>query len=391
VHFLFPYLARYKAVNWTRYHHLFDQLARSGHRVTVLQPPPATLVETNFQEIDVELPAGIRLLDVPMPGWLWNRAWPLDKLVKKGAYGRACRSTVARILDQDPPEVLLVYNLPQAPLLGMAPAPGHPYLKVFDLADDYEAMLRTELGALALPPLLAAGRHTLHGMMREADLVLAVSHTLADAYPGRDIQVLPNGVDLARFAARRQSAGPRRPGPPVVGYLGAFEYFIDFELILALASRLPDFSFRLIGGGRDLPAVREKVRTRGLANVQLPGPLPYHEVPDALADFDYCLNLFVPIPISHGACPLKLFEYLAMGKPVLSTDLSELRRLAPDFLVTVGDAEAGAAALRRLEADPAQRARLARAGLDWVERSFDWARLAERLVEKIETKLAQAA
>ena len=84
MHILFPYLARYKAINWTRYHHLFGQLAESGHRITVLQPPPAELGETNFQDIEVELPENIRLHDVPMPDWFWRRSWPLDMLLKKG-------------------------------------------------------------------------------------------------------------------------------------------------------------------------------------------------------------------------------------------------------------------------------------------------------------------
>ena len=389
MHLLFPYLARYKAVNWTRYHHLFDQLAAAGHRITVLQPPPAALVETNFQEIDVELPPGIELADVPMPRWLWERRWPLEKLVRKGAYGLACRRSVADVLAGDPPDALLVYNLPQAGLLGLAAPGAPPPVRVFDLADDYEAMLRTELGALALPPVLAAGRRTLHRMLDRADLRLAVSHTLADAYPGRGIEVLPNGVDLRRFQAVRRPLLDRAGQVPVVGYVGAFEYFIDFDLIIETARRLPEFRFRLVGAGRDFEAVREKAA--GLANVELPGPVPFHDVPAEIAGFDYCLNLFVPLPISHGACPMKLFEYLAMGKPVLSTDLAELRRLGPDFLVPANDAEQAAAALRRLEADREEAARRAAAGLRWVEERFDWARLAARLVELIEARAGRVA
>ncbi len=94
MHILFPYLARFKSVNWTRYHHLFGQLAQMGHRITVLQPPPADLNETNFQEIEVDLPESIKLIDVPMPDWIWKRRWPLDKLIKKGSYGLFCRKQV---------------------------------------------------------------------------------------------------------------------------------------------------------------------------------------------------------------------------------------------------------------------------------------------------------
>jgi len=388
VHILFPYLARYRAVNWTRYHHLFGQLAAMGHRITVLQPPAADIGETNFQEIDVELPVGISLQDVGMPGWFWKRRWPLDKLVKKGSYGLICRDTVERIVAEDPVDALIVYNLPQAGLLSIQPR-TRKLVRVFDLADDYEAMLAKELGRLAVRPLLWQGRRTLQGMIEAADLVLSVSHTLAEDYPGRRIEVLPNGVDFARFdavhAATAGRVGRAEEGRrPVVGYLGAFEYFIDFALILDIAARMPDTRFRLVGAGRDFESVRRAAAERGLENVELPGPVPFHRVPAEIAAMDVCLNLFVPIPISHKASPMKLFEYLAMGKPVLTTDLDELRRYGVDFLVTVGSADEAAAALARLAADPAERARRAAAGRDWVRATCDWKDIANRLVELIE-------
>jgi glycosyltransferase involved in cell wall biosynthesis len=388
VHILFPYLARYRAVNWTRYHHLFGQLATMGHRITVLQPPAADIGETNFQEIEVDLPANIALQDVAMPGWFWNRRWPLDKLVKKGSYGLACRDTVERIVAEDPVDALIVYNLPQAGLLDIQPR-GRKLVRVFDLADDYEAMLAKELGRLAIGPLLWQGRRTLRGMLESADLVLSVSHSLAEDYPGHRIEVLANGVDFARFDAVHGATAARVGGNEaghrlVVGYLGAFEYFIDFPLILDIAARMPETRFRLIGAGRDFEGVRREAAARGLENVELPGPVPFHRVPAEIAAMDVCLNLFVPIPISHKASPMKLFEYLAMGKPVLTTDLDEVRRYGVDFLVTVHSADEAAAALRRLAADPAERARRAAAGREWVRAAFDWKDIANRLVELIE-------
>jgi len=389
LHILFPYLARYKAVNWTRYHHLFGQLAEMGHRITVLQPPPAALGETNFQEIDVELPENIKLIDVPMPGWLWNRRWPLDKLVKKGSYGLACRSTVSRIFAEDPPDALLTYNLPQAGLLRLAPLAGRKLVRIFDLADDYEAMLETELGGLAIPPLLWQGRRTLHGMLDDADLVLCISNALADDYRERHMEVLANGVDFARFDAVAKSAveggdatdGKRRP---VIGYLGAFEYFIDFDLILSMAARMPEYTFRLVGGGRDFDKVLEKAAIMRLENIEMPGGVPFDQVPAEIAQMDVCLNLFVPIPISHKASPMKLFEYLAMEKPVLTTDLDEVRRYDADFLYTVTNAEEACAALRAIFDRPEESARRAAEGREWARRSFDWKDIANRFVELVE-------
>jgi glycosyltransferase involved in cell wall biosynthesis len=224
-------------------------------------------------------------------------------------------------------------------------------------------------------------------MLDRADLVLSISATLAELYPGRDIELLPNGVNLSRFSAARAELAPVLRDPPVVGYLGAFEYFIDFEMILGAAALLPGYRFRLVGGGRDFDAVRARVQALGLANVELPGPVPFDRVPGEIGGMDVCLNLFARIPISHRACPMKLFEYLAMGKPVLTTVLDEVRRYGADFLIEVGSAEETAAAIQRLVEKPEERARRARAGLDWVAAGFDWKTIAQRFAALVEERL----
>jgi glycosyltransferase involved in cell wall biosynthesis len=390
MHILFPYLARYKAANWTRYHHLFGKLAEMGHRITVLQPPPADLAETNFMEIEVDLPENIVLQDVKMPGWFWNRRWPKDKLIKKGSYGIACKGDVARIMATDPVDAMIVYNLPQAGLLALKPPSGEPPVRIFDLADDYEAMLQTELGRAGFGLILKKGRQVLRGMIRDADQVLCISHSLAEDYPEEDIEILPNGVDFSRFDAAYSEIEKREPDSrPVIGYLGALEYFIDFEMILQTARLLPDCTFRLIGGGRDEQAIRRRVTELGLGNVELPGTVPFDQVPMEIGRMDICLNLFELIPISHKASPMKLFEYLAMGKPVLTTALDEIGRYQADFLETVGSPEETAATIGRLLADPDHCREIGERGRAWVKRSFDWQDLAEQLVKLIERKMGE--
>ena len=57
---LFPYLARWRSANWSRYHQLLTLLCRKGHRVYVLEPPPLpSAQETNYTDLDVELPEGM--------------------------------------------------------------------------------------------------------------------------------------------------------------------------------------------------------------------------------------------------------------------------------------------------------------------------------------------
>ena len=98
---LFPYMARWKSINWTRYHSLFSCLAESGHEVFVLQPPRLDSQETNFQEIEVEIPENLHLIDVEIPGWIWDRKFPLEKLVKKGLYCLYSLRSAKRVVDQN--------------------------------------------------------------------------------------------------------------------------------------------------------------------------------------------------------------------------------------------------------------------------------------------------
>ena len=90
MNFLFPYLARWRTVNWTRYHQLFTRLADRGHDVYVLQPPASNMPETNFQEIEVEVPGRLHLIEVPVNDALWQAHLPLNKLLKKGYYAVEC-------------------------------------------------------------------------------------------------------------------------------------------------------------------------------------------------------------------------------------------------------------------------------------------------------------
>ena len=68
---LFPYMARWHAVNWTRYHSLLYALADAGHEIHVLQPPPLVSAETNFQEITPRPHPGVVLHEVALTPWLW--------------------------------------------------------------------------------------------------------------------------------------------------------------------------------------------------------------------------------------------------------------------------------------------------------------------------------
>jgi glycosyltransferase involved in cell wall biosynthesis len=212
-----------------------------------------------------------------------------------------------------------------------------------------------------------------------ADLVIATSVTLAEERRlyNPNTHWVSNGADVAHFGRPAEPAAELRAlKRPLVGFVGGLSQWVDLEVVAFLARERPRWTFVLIGPlGIPTDAVTE------LANVRLFGPRPYEVLPSYLAGMDVGLIPFRDEPVTYHADPIKAYEYLAAGLPVVSTDLPALRRLAHvarlartprQFLVeldsAIGEGRDAHAAERRAEA----------AKHSWDARFADVARLIEQ-------------
>jgi GT2 family glycosyltransferase/glycosyltransferase involved in cell wall biosynthesis len=107
---------------------------------------------------------------------------------------------------------------------------------------------------------------------------------------------------------------------PVIGYYGALAQWLDYPLLAALADRRPEWNFILVGDifVDDLAGLEHK------PNVQLLGRKPYSQMPLYLEHFDACLIPFRLYNVTHAVDPVKFYEYISAGKPVISTPLTEM-------------------------------------------------------------------
>ena len=103
---------------------------------------------------------------------------------------------------------------------------------------------------------------------------------------------------------------------PIFGFVGMLQECIDYALLESLAKTRPDATIFLIG--RTLPGVNLDSLKR-YPNVVVHGLVPQPELPAFIAQFDVCLNVFRAGALSKDVSPLKFYEYLATGKPVVST------------------------------------------------------------------------
>ena len=185
-----------------------------------------------------------------------------------------------------------------------------------------------------------------------------------------DIAIEPNGVDAELFATPRARPADL-PAGIVVGYAGKLAHRIDAELVREVAARMPDVTFVFVGPVLDEASVRP---LRGQMNIRLLGDRPYVDVPSYMHHFDVA---WIPHRVGEGETggdPIKLYEYWASGRPVVSTPIDGLEQWQAD-LDLVRTPEEAVAALRRMLAEP-------RVGTIPPER--DWAAIADRMVRVLD-------
>jgi hypothetical protein len=147
--------------------------------------------------------------------------------------------------------------------------------------------------------------------------------------------LVPNAADYDHFAravpTEEIPAELRALPRPVIGYVGEVADWLDTSLLCALAARHPGWSIVLVG-----PATMEARAALDVPNVHVLGRRPYSELPRYLAGFDCALIPFRATPLTAAVSPIKLYEYLAAGKPVVSTPLPSVMPFAREILIAAG-------------------------------------------------------
>lgn len=213
------------------------------------------------------------------------------------------------------PQFVLWYYTPQALKFS-----DHliPLATVYDCMDELSAFKN------ASPELPALER----ALMGRADLVLTGGHSLYEAKKAQhtNIHPMPSSVDIPHFAqARHRAADPvdqSRLARPRLGFFGVIDERLDIQLLAGLADARPLWQLIMIG-----PVVKidpSELPTR--PNIHYLGPKSYQELPRYIAGWDVALLLFARNESTRFISPTKTPEYLAAGKPVVSTSIRDVVR-----------------------------------------------------------------
>lgn len=215
---------------------------------------------------------------------------------------------------------------------------------IYDITDDWTKM----------PSIVGTEKTRLmvedKRLCEAADLVVVCSKALENsrAALSRRIERVPNGVDAAHYrgaSAEVSASKDSQLGRPVFGYLGTLHADrLDISLVLALASRCPEA--RVVLCGPDYLRPQEKLRLQERENVELKAQVAYRDVPKVLAGFDVCIVPHHCNAFTNSLNPIKLWEYLASGKPIASTPVAGFSDY-PDLICLGRGSDGFALACRR--------------------------------------------
>lgn len=228
---------------------------------------------------------------------------------------------------------------------------------------------------------------------RHSRHIVVISHALADlfvdaGFPPSRLKVAADAVNHAQFMDGKKTE-PQGTGRLRVGYAGSMARGRGIDLLLQVARKCPEIDFILAGGSQD---ERRDLPSQASANIEFTGFLPPRDVPAFLKS---CMVLVAPY--QHNVCaaegkrntcrwmsPIKLFEYMAAGRPVLVSDLPVLHEIMTReeaVFITPDCVDNWVAALRSLQ-NPKLRAKLGACAQKRVMRDYTWQDRARAVLQE---------
>lgn len=314
---------------WTNKQHVASQLASRGHRVLYIESlglrrPSAS--KADLKRILFRAWKGVRPpRNVSTNLWVWSpvvlpfHGNPVVRLINRVSLrlGLSFWSTIRNI------SVSRAIFWTYSPLT----------TSFFDLSSFSSVVYHCVDEVKAQPgmPVGEIERRELE-LVRSSDVVFVTSRSLERSrlIENRNTYYFSNVADYDHFSRARLASTIVPPdikgvGRPVIGFVGAISgYKMDFGLVAEVARLQPDWSFVLIGKVGEGDPWTDVSALKGLPNVHLIGPKPYRELPAYMKGMDVAMLPCAINEYTAGMFPMKFFEYLSAGLPVVSTPLEAL-------------------------------------------------------------------
>ncbi|HEY3375018.1 MAG TPA: glycosyltransferase family 4 protein [Candidatus Aquicultor sp.] len=246
--------------------------------------------------------------------------------------------------------------------------------------------------------------------LKAADVVVVVSQAIKDELVARGIEpekvlVNPNGVDPDKYSPQVDGSAIRTnyalDDKTVIGFIGTFGKWHGAEVLAEAFGKLlqtyPEYRVKvhllMIGDGVTMMQVRENLSKYGVKGIcTLTGIIPQEEGPSYLAACDILASPHVPNPDGSPffGSPTKLFEYMAMGKGIVASDLDQIGEILEHnktaWMVKPGDVDSLVGGLKILIDDKDLRAHLGKAAREEVVAKYTWKEHTRKIIEKLKER-----
>lgn len=373
---LYHHRTRSKDGQYVHIEEMINALRLLGHEVIIVAPPSA---ETESFGSDA---GAVAVLKRYMPKWCYE-------LIELAYSAVAYRRLAAAVREHQPDVLYERYNLFLPAGIWLARKYKLPMLLEINAPILEE---RTKYDGLSLTRL---ARWSQSYAWRKADLVLPVTQVLGDmvqAYgvPAERIVVIPNGINDDRFDGNADVPAAKRAlgleGQLVLGFTGFVREWHGLDQVIDLIANDPPDALRtllVVGDGPARAALEQQAAKLGIAaRVHFTGIVERDDVAKYVSAFDIALQ---PAVVDY-ASPLKLFEYLALGKAIVAPGQPNIREILTHeknaLLFDPAHPEQLAASIHRLCVDPALRLHVAAGARNAiVEQRLTWKANAQRVVD----------
>lgn len=269
---------------------------------------------------------------------------------------------------------------------------------IYDIADDLPEMIRTspqipfflkpfgaKLGSIMLQKNISASKITLYS-----------THSLKEDYnlPQSKSEYIPNGVDTQLFKLYSSNELKSSLGIDdelIIGFVGALREWVDLEPVFESLQQLSQhlkLKLLIVGEESHLGKNKELARKYSVSDkVIFAGTVPYLDVPKYMSCMDICLIPFKKDSVSKNSLPLKLFEYMACEKPVISTGLPGVINAVGEKVLYASNASEFSDKITYLYNNEEIRNSMGVQGREYVEKHYDWSIICSRIEEILEESL----
>jgi glycosyltransferase involved in cell wall biosynthesis len=380
-------------------HHLAELFSMKGHNVFVIdcrEPDAKSLIDgfhtstiTNFNRVYKN--ASITLFRLPSL---------LIKGLNRATYFLACQNIIKKIVQENKIDIIWLYGLASNGMQSVKVA------KEFNLPI-IQRQLDVSHELVRIPLLKQLTRKCEKFVTSNVSKVLCgarplIDYTIEMGAKEENVEYFPLGFDPQTFKpmAKDQHLAHKlgiSDNDKVILFVGTIYEFSGLENIIqnfeTIKSKVKEIKFLIVGGGLDFEKIKSLVNKKKLqSDVILTNFKPQHEIPKFISLADVCINSFEINKITDRIIPIKILEYLACGKPVLSTPLKGTIDLLPkeDFGIIYSQYDSFVENLSELLTNTEKLEELGNKGLDYVIKNHDWNILADSLLKKFENLIKDA-